>query len=140
MALRRVDAHRVDAPLEGGVWIAFVVACVSAGVYMVPGARTPLAPAVPLLAAGSFLLGAFVVGWNASLDNDSPMQIGFFLMGAGALATTMVAAVLAARVPAGNQAAAIEAALSVSRLDFDGVEGREARVVAPRRGAAFGLA
>jgi hypothetical protein len=93
-------SYQVDAPLEGAVWVAVVVACVSAGVQIVLGARSPLAPAVPLLAAGSFLVGAFVVGWNAAVDNDYPMQIGFFLLGAGAVASTMVAAVLAARVPA----------------------------------------
>ena len=88
---------QLDAPLEGGVWAAIVVACLSAVVYAVPGMRGPFSPALPLLAAGSFLLGGFVLGSNWAADNDAPMEIGFFLVGAGAIATVVVAVALAAR-------------------------------------------
>ena len=66
-----------------------------------PGVRAPLSPAVPLLAAGSFLLGAMVVILQLADSVDDPLDAGVWLMAAGALATTVVATLLAVRRPPG---------------------------------------
>jgi hypothetical protein len=90
-------SYHLGPPLEAGVWVAVVLAVLSAAAYLVPRLRASLSPAIPMLAAGGFLLGVVVVLVGIGEDQGWTWQTGYWVMAAGALVTTAVAAVLASR-------------------------------------------